>query len=218
MNVITLVSGWMLALALGVAQAGAQPEERFDMLVRGDFLAGFAGDAERLARGMAACEQVLSTTPDHPQALVWHGSGLAFRAGTAMSRGDQVHGTALWKQGLAEMDRAITLAPDNPGVLIPRGALLLQSTRGLPPAMATPLLRSATANYQHALDVQEQSGRWRTLGDHAKGELLFGLAEGYSRLGEPALARRVFDRLLEDARTWPVIIVEPRNALKAPKN
>jgi hypothetical protein len=38
-----------------------------------------------------------------------------------------------------------------------------------------------------------------TLGDHPKGELLFGLAEGYSRLDQQDTARLYFDRLVKDA-------------------
>jgi pentatricopeptide repeat protein len=44
-----------------------------------------------------------------------------------------------------------------------------------------------------------QEPYFSTLGDHPKGELLFGLAEGYSRLGRPDKARAYFQRLLKDA-------------------
>jgi tetratricopeptide (TPR) repeat protein len=65
------------------------------------------------------------------------------------------------------------------------------------PAMAKPLLEKAVGDYEHALAVQEPT--FAGLGDHAKGELLFGLAEGYGRLGDAAKARQYFDRLIADA-------------------
>jgi TolA-binding protein len=65
--------------------------------------------------------------------------------------------------------------------------------------MAQPLLESAVMNYERVLEIQ--SPRFATLGDHAKGELLFGLAEGSARLGRAEKARAYFDRLINDAPT-----------------
>lgn len=64
-------------LAAGIAASGQNAPARFDMRVRGDFFAGFAGDEERLRRGMEVCERALQDDPQHAEALVWHGSGLA---------------------------------------------------------------------------------------------------------------------------------------------
>lgn len=64
--------------AASTASPTAPPSGRFDLEVRGDFFAGFGGNAERLARGMARTEEVLAAAPDHAEALVWHGSGLVF--------------------------------------------------------------------------------------------------------------------------------------------
>jgi tetratricopeptide (TPR) repeat protein len=172
---------------------------RFDMVVRGDFFAGFAGDQARLARGMEACERVLAANPNHAEAMVWHGSGLAFSAGMAFQKGDMKTGGELWERGIQEMDKAAALEPDNVGVRIPRGALLLQATQNMPPEMGRALLEKAVGDYEHVLALQ--SAYFHTLGDHPKGELLFGLAEGYSRLGQPEKARLYFDRLIRDAPT-----------------
>jgi hypothetical protein len=97
------------------------------------------------------------------------------------------------------MNDAVLLAPDNPGVLIPRAAVLFEATRGMPPDMGRPLLESAVVNYERVLEIQ--SPTFATLGDHAKGELLFGLAEGSARLGRADQARAYFDRLIKDAPT-----------------
>src|SRR5262249_48296570 len=176
-----------------------QAPARFDYVVRTDFFAGFAGDEARLNHAMEVCEHALAENPKHPEALVWHGSGLAFKAGRSFQRGDTQNGMELWTKGTAEMDEAVALAPDNVGVRIPRGAMLLQATRNMPPAIAKPWLDKALDDYEHTLAIQTQSGVFATLGDHPKGELLFGLAEGYVRLGRTDQARRYFERLVSDA-------------------
>lgn len=197
MKVFLAVFAWVLALVLSSLQTGAQPADRFDMLVRADFFAGFAGDADRLAHGMETCERVLRENPKHAEAMVWHGSGLLAQAGAAFSAGDMPRGAELWTKGLAEMDAAVVLAPDDPGVLIPRGAVLMQATRAMPPDTNRALLASAVQNYEHTLEVQKDT--FQSLGDHPKGELLFGIADGYARLGDAASARRYFERLIADA-------------------
>lgn len=197
MTVVLMLFSWMLALALSAMPSQAQATDRFDMLVRADFFAGFAGDAARLERGMATCERVLAANPNDPEAMVWHGGGLMFKAGMAFSDGNAAAGADLWSRGMAEADKAVALSPDAPGVLIPRAASLLQATRFMPPQVANPLLASALANYERVLQVQ--GDHFTSLGDHPKGELLFGLAEGYSRLGDLGKARTYFNRLIADA-------------------
>jgi hypothetical protein len=180
-----------------VRPAPAQQPERFDMKVREDFFAGFSGDANRLARGMKMCETVLATSPKDAQALVWHGGGLMVEAGQAFQGGDQQKGMDLWTRGLKEMQTAVDLEPDNPGTRIPRGAVLLASSRFLPsPEMARPLIADGVADYEHTYEVQKP--RFETLGTHPRGELLFGLAEGYSRLGDQAKAQAYFELIKSD--------------------
>jgi TolA-binding protein len=65
--------------------------------------------------------------------------------------------------------------------------------------LGRPLLEKGVGDYEHVLALQ--SAYFNTLGDHPKGELLFGLAEGYSRLGNSEKARGYFDRLIADAPT-----------------
>lgn len=95
------------------------------------------------------------------------------------------------------MNDAAGLVPDNPGVLIPRAAVLLEATREMPPGMGRPLIESAVRNYVHVLEIQ--SAHFATLGDHGKGELLFWLAEGYARLGQLEKTRVYFERLIKEA-------------------
>jgi tetratricopeptide (TPR) repeat protein len=186
-----------VVLSLFFTPLEADRPQRFDHLVRADFFAGVAGDDARLSRAIERCQRALDINPKHPEALVWHGAALIVRAGQAFRQGAMSAGAPLFERGLQEMADAITLAPDNPGVLIPRGAVLLEATRQMPPEMARSLLESAVQNYERVLEIQTPI--FATLGDHPRGELLFGLAEGWSRLDDRDKARRYFERLLADA-------------------
>src|SRR4051794_20746278 len=110
----------MLALTFLMAA-----QERFDLIVREDFFAGMFGDTARLDKGMRYTEKILGRDPRHPQALLWHGSGLCTRAANAWTAGDDRLGRRLWKQGLDEMNRARALAPADLGMKIGRAAFLI---------------------------------------------------------------------------------------------
>jgi tetratricopeptide (TPR) repeat protein len=196
----TLVLSGMLylsALAAAAMQPAPAQSGRFDMAVRADFFAAFSGDMKRFERAMARCEEVLAADPNHAEAMVWHGSGVFFRAGLAFQKGDIQNGMALYQKGLAEMQRAVEIAPDNVGVRIPRGAVLLEATRQMPEPQAKALVQIGVSDFEHTLKLQESY--FATLSDHAKGELLFGLADGWARLGDQQKAMQYFTRLTKDA-------------------
>ena len=207
----TLVLGLALTSAAPSAQqtpAATAPSastpssaERFDLEVRTDFFAGFSGNAEPLERGLAKTEAVLAENPNHAEAMVWRGGGLLFKAGQAFQSGDTATGMERFGRGLGDMNKAVALAPDKVGVRIPRGATLLEATRFMPPAQAEPLLRLAIGDFERALELQAKV--FSSLGGHAKGELLFGLADGYARLGEPQKAREYFDRMTKEGGPSP---------------
>ena len=157
--------------------------QRFDYVVRTDFFAGFSGDEARLQKAMEACETVLAETPGMPKR--WSGTArdCCSRPDAASRAGDAQRGMQLFQSGLDQMTEAVALEPDNVAVLIPRGAVLLTATRTMDPAVARPLLEQAVADYEKVLRIQESY--FDTLGDHPRGELLFGLAEGSARLGRP---------------------------------
>jgi len=84
-------------------------------------------------------------------------------------------------------------------VLIPRGATLLEASREVPiPAQSRALLARGVADYEKVLALQ--APYFARLSVHARGELLFGLAEGLHRLGETERARRYFRRLLDETK------------------
>lgn len=194
---------WFINLLLSLATALAPEQASADTwdyaTVRADLFAGLGGDAARFTRAMEACERTLAREPKHPEALVWHGSGLFFQAGQAFQSGDMAKGGPMWERGLAEMNEAVALAPNSLAVVIPRGAVLLQAARVAPAPMAQPLLRTGVGDFEHVLELQQ--AYFNTLGDHPKGELLFGLADGYARLGDKGKARAYFERLTAEAPT-----------------
>ena len=190
-----------LLLAIGCGMVASTFAQRFDLKVRNDFFAGFSGDNAALDRGMKACEDALKEDAGNAQALVWHGAGMFFQSGQAFQAGDSQKGMDLYQRGLKEMDSAATLAPDDVGVRIPRGATLLTGSRGMPPEMARPLIEKGLGDFEHTLDLQ--GDYWSTLGSHPRGELLFGLAEGYSRVGNQAKAQSYFERIQKELPDTP---------------
>ena len=174
----------------------ALAQERFDLKIRDYFFTGFTGDTASLDKGMKICEDALAADPKNAEALVWHGAGLYFESGQAFRKGDQQTGLQLYARGIKEMDDAVAIAPDRVGVRIPRGATLFAGSRFGPPDMARPLLEKAVTDYEKAYEVQ--SDHLDQLGAHPRGELLIGLADGYSRLGDQDHAKIWFERIQAD--------------------
>lgn len=186
--------------------------ERFDELVRDDFFAGMMGDTARLDRGMKFTERLIAKNPKHADALVWHGGGLLARAAKAYARGDMKSGDRMWNQGLAEMNRAAELEPDNIRVKIGRSATLIglaQAGWDSSNQESRTLLQSALDDYEKVYEVQKPF--FASLSMHSRGELLFGLASGYSLLGDQKRTREYLDLIVthcadssyeKEARRW----------------
>jgi len=182
------------AAAVGLALGALQAQVRFDHRVRSDFFVGFAGNREALDRAMKICEQVLAETPDHAEALVWHGAGLFLGSRDHFRNGDREKGMEVYTKGIGEMDKAVALAPDSIGVRIPRGAALLAAARVMPPEtpIRAGLLERAVADHQHVYEMQLKDGSLTTIGDHPLGELLQALGDVNSRLGRTVEAERYY--------------------------
>lgn len=131
---------------------------------------------------MDTCEKTLAQNPNHPAALVYHGIGLLVQ-----SQGN----SDLFNKGLAEMDRAVELDPDNLGVRIPRSSALMALVRQLPDSpLRQTELEKARGDFQHAFDVQKD--HLDRLGTHPLGELLQNLGDIYSRLDNPTEAEKYY--------------------------
>ena len=179
-----------------VPDTGAKPA-RFDELVRQDFFDGMRGDKAAMARAVKLCEDTLAKNPDHAEALVWHGAALAGKSAEAFASGDQQTGMALYEKGLAEMDRAVSLAPQSPGVRIPRGAVMLAMAPHVPGSEQKKLAERGVADYEATLTAQ--SAYFTTLPLHSREQLLYGLTDGYAMLGEADKARATYERMRHDA-------------------
>jgi len=95
------------------------------------------------------------------------------------------------------MDRAVRLAPDDIAVLIPRAATLLRLAEAPAFAARAPgWIEAAVAGYEHALGLE--APRFAQRPEHARGELLAGMAEGLDRLGRTAPSREYLRRIVTD--------------------
>lgn len=187
------MSAAVAVLAMSAALWG-QEAVRFDHKVRNDFFAGFAGDREAFARGMKTAAETIAANPNHAEALVWHGAGLYMMAGQAFQKGDSQKGMELYGKAFAEMDKGVALEPKSIGVRIPRGAALLAATSMQPmDNRVRGEVKRAAEDFQVTFDMQK--GSLDTLGQHPLGQLLLGLGDAYSRLGETEKARTYFEML-----------------------
>jgi hypothetical protein len=194
----TLAVAAVAAVAATLAVSHAQERrDRFDYQVRADMFNGFEGDEEAFERAMALCEQRLAANPDDPEPLVWHGVGLMFRAGRAAMAGGRDQSAAFGRQGFAEMARAVSLAPDTVAVLIPRGAVLLAAAKDMPDGpRAREFVRMSMHDFERALKIQQPY--LARLSTHGKGELLGGLAEGWTRLDDTEKSRLYLQQLVDE--------------------
>jgi hypothetical protein len=78
--------------------------------MRNDLFAGFTGNQEAVSRALDESERLLAEFPDHPQALVWHGAATLARSQRVLQDNREA-GIATFQKGIAEMDRAVELAP-----------------------------------------------------------------------------------------------------------
>jgi len=170
--------------------------DRFDDSVRDDFFDGMLhGDQTALARGMKTCDEALARNPRYAPAMAWHGNGLLFLSGSSFQAGDIAKGIDLWQRGLAEVNKAVALDPESLQVLIPRGATFLSIAKYSPnPAERHELLQTGVGDYEKVLGLQK--AYFSKVGIHARGELLFGLANGWYQLGDREKSRAYLQRIV----------------------
>ena len=197
LGLVALLAALVLALP-----AGAQETERFDEKVRELFFAGFAGNDDALQRGMAFVEEALEANPDHPGALVWQASGWIFQSREHFRQGDRETGRALFAKGVAQMNRAVSLAPDSLQTLIPRAAVMLCSAPHIPDAATrTRFLETAVGDYTKILEIR--SPAFDSLSMFTRGELLGALAEALWRLERREEAEFYLQRMIDELPDSP---------------
>jgi hypothetical protein len=122
-----------------------------------------------------------------------------FLSGQAFRRGAIAEGRALAADGIADMMRAVSLAPEDLGVRIPRATGLQPFAAGIRPydrTAADRLTRLAIEDYEFALKAN--ASRWNTLDAHDRGEVLGALAESWLQVGDDARAQPYLDRLVAE--------------------
>jgi hypothetical protein len=187
--------GTLTLLLMFAASFTALAQQRFDFKVREDMFAGMDGDKEAFDRAMTLIADTLAADPDHAEALVWRGDGRLFLSGQAFQRGAIGEGQKLAAQGIADMDRAVALAPASIGVRIPRAAGLMPFARALRPfnrPEADRLTKVALGDFEFTVAA---TANWNTLAEHNRGELLGALADGWLQLGDTAKANVYLDRM-----------------------
>jgi hypothetical protein len=198
------VQHWLLtgSAIFGFALGVARGAERFDLTIRNDVFAGMAGDPAAMTRALEKIDATLATEPNHAEAIVWRGGALFFQAGQAFQKQDQQRGMELYMRAMGDFEKAGKLAPDNVGVLIPRAAVLMSAaltSKNNP--MAKQWVATAVADYEHVREMQQD--RFASLGEHPRGELLQGLANGYRLLGDEAKATLYFERIRTEMPNTP---------------
>jgi hypothetical protein len=170
----------IVALLLAADKKPEKAPERFDHLVREDIFAGFNGDEKRMKLGLKKCDDALAKDPKHAEALVWRGAARSFQAAQLFQKKKTDEGIAIWIKALKDMDDAVTIAPRDPSVLIPRAVVLLPAAHNVPEVMRKPLLKKVVSDLETIYNVQKAV--FHKLGTHPRGELRMALADAY-RLG-----------------------------------
>lgn len=184
-------------LARSRAQQPADGPRRFDPQVRRDFFAGMRGDKDSFARAMKTCEDALAKDPKNAEALVWHGAGLYFEAKGPFMKGDYQKGMGFQRRGIQEMNDALSMQPENVGVLIPRAAVFLAAAPHIPaPDAAKQDFQTATDDYEKVLKLQ--AAYFGMLPVHSRGELLGALAEGWWGLGNADTSKEYLTRMVKE--------------------
>ncbi len=196
MKAILLIAA-LTACSTAYADPAPAKPPRFDEQVRQDFFDGTRGDAPALARAIKRCDDALAVNPRNAEALVWHGAAVVVQSAFKFRAGDRVAGLALYRTGIAEMDHAVELAPNDVGVRIPRGAALMGAAAFVPEPEKSRLLRLAVSDYEMTLAVQQTYFAKLTL--HAREQLLYGLTDAYATLGDKDKARLAYERMEHDA-------------------
>lgn len=201
-QLFTCLPGLLFLLATLSAAAEAPPGREFEFTVRELVFRGLEGDVEALERAVELCDRALAENSGNAEALVWRGSASLMLSGVAYRAGNFAGGSSLWQTGLDEMARAVELAPSDVSVLIPRAAALLGAARAVPfPQQAHDLTRTAVGDYERVYELQKPY--FGSMSEHARGELLLGLADAHHRLGQRDEAARYLREIRSDLAETP---------------
>ena len=112
----------------------------------------------------------------------------------------------LFDESLAQFDRAVSLAPDDVQVLIPRATALQASARYIthaPTRLA--LLETVAGDYSKIIEVQ--APYFGALSVHGRGELLGGVADALWRLERRDEATEYLKRMIAELPDSPYALM-----------
>jgi hypothetical protein len=182
------LASFAFVAVLSATAVSAQPEPQLD----GGFFAALGGDSAAIQAVLESTAQALAQNANDAEALVEHGFMTVF-AGSVAARAGEPDGMSRIGAGMAEMDRAVALAPDNGRVRVLRGIMLQQASYDAPATVAHPMLENARSDFDRAYALQVDV--LDLLGEHRLGELLQIKADIESRLALTAEAEETY-RLL----------------------
>ena len=103
-------------------------------------------------------------------------------------------GSAIWKQGLDDMEKAVEFAPNDTRVLVVRGSTWYQASKEFPdPNEANRLLQTAITDFEKIIAVNDDN--FKQLPTEIRDGVLLNLAEGYERIRAKTRARNFYQRL-----------------------
>jgi hypothetical protein len=118
------------------------------------------------------------------------------KAGQLFQAKKPAEGFQAYTAGLKDMDEAVKLEPKNVGVRIPRAAVLMPASRGMPAAMAKGLLETVRGDFEAIYELQKKD--LDMLGIHPKGELRMGMADVYRGLGQADKSKAQLDAVVKE--------------------
>ena len=159
-------------------------EDPFVTKYRKKFFAVFSGNTSEFEQGMSELDALLAKNPNDARALVWHGNGLMVRAGLKKFYGNPKAGQILLLDSKKELDRAVSLDPENVNIIAMRAVTLHIAgqywlEKDLPPETWQTIV--------HDLEKSRKiirPDRMKRISAHARGEILSELAEAYGKLGQ----------------------------------
>jgi hypothetical protein len=112
--------------------SGAVPQDTLD-----DFIAGFNGDKDAMARAMKDTDEIIARDPNNVEALAWNSSGKGAMCGESFAKGDFAAGMKLWRESRQGLNRSVEMAPDNTTIRIVRGKSMLEASLHDPNPMSS---------------------------------------------------------------------------------
>ncbi len=147
---------------------------------------GLKGDKEAVHKGEEVLKRLIKIDPNNAEAHCWLGSILTLKGRDATFPIKKIIHV---KEGLKEMDRAVSLSPENINLRIVRGKKAL----GLPDIFNR--IDIAIEDFEFVLSLKER--KKIKLPDTLIRELLMDLGEAYKKKGDISEAKERWERVIE---------------------